>query len=81
MLLLDYDGTLTPIVKDPSKALLSERVRAILRELPKYFVTGVISGRSLGKIRAFVDVPGLFYAGSHGFDILAPSWWCPGDSR
>lgn len=26
VLLLDYDGTLTPIVKDPSKALLSERV-------------------------------------------------------
>ena len=44
-----------------------------MRELPKHFVTGVISGRSLGKIRTFVDVPGLFYAGSHGFDILAPS--------
>lgn len=44
-----------------------------MRELPKHFVTGVISGRSLGKIRKFVDVPGLFYAGSHGFDILAPS--------
>ncbi|CAM9878723.1 unnamed protein product [Scytosiphon promiscuus] len=73
VLLLDYDGTLTPIVKDPSKALLSDRVRAVLKELPKHFITGVISGRSLGKIRAFVDVKGLFYAGSHGFDILAPS--------
>lgn len=49
------------------------QVRAILRELPKHFITGVISGRSLGKIRDFVGVPGLFYAGSHGFDILAPS--------
>lgn len=26
VLLLDYDGTLTPIVNDPSKALLSDRV-------------------------------------------------------
>lgn len=26
VLLLDYDGTLTPIVNDPSKAVLSERV-------------------------------------------------------
>lgn len=26
VLLLDYDGTLTPIVNDPSKALLSEEV-------------------------------------------------------
>ncbi|CAN0476899.1 unnamed protein product, partial [Ectocarpus sp. 8 AP-2014] len=73
VLLLDYDGTLTPIVKDPSKALLSERVRTVLTELPKHFITGVISGRSLGKIRAFVRVKGLFYAGSHGFDILSPS--------
>eukprot|EP00752_Nemacystus_decipiens_P005687 g5147.t1 len=73
VLLLDYDGTLTPIVKDPSKALLSERVRTVLKELPKHFITGVVSGRSLGKIRDFVGVKGLFYAGSHGFDILAPS--------
>jgi hypothetical protein len=28
ILLLDYDGTLTPIVNDPSKALLGEEVRA-----------------------------------------------------
>eukprot|EP00903_Cladosiphon_okamuranus_P009996 g9481.t2 len=73
VLLLDYDGTLTPIVEDPSKALLSERVRAVLTELPKHFITGIVSGRSLGKIRAWVGVKGLFYAGSHGFDILAPS--------
>ena len=35
-------------------------------------MTGIITGRSLAKIRAFVGVPGLFYAGSHGFDIRAP---------
>lgn len=29
VLLLDYDGTLTPIVDDPSKALLSERVSGV----------------------------------------------------
>lgn len=49
------------------------QVRAVLTELPKHFITGVVSGRSLGKIRDFVGVKGLFYAGSHGFDILAPS--------
>eukprot|EP00611_Tribonema_gayanum_P010071 TRINITY_DN1999_c0_g1_i1.p1 TRINITY_DN1999_c0_g1~~TRINITY_DN1999_c0_g1_i1.p1 ORF type:complete len:497 (+),score=121.49 TRINITY_DN1999_c0_g1_i1:97-1587(+) len=72
VLLLDYDGTLTPIVNDPKKALLSEEVRETLRELPKHYVTGIVTGRSLAKIRTFVNVPGLFYAGSHGFDILAP---------
>lgn len=55
-----------------------EQVRSILRKLPKHFITGVISGRSLAKIRAFVDVPGLFYAGSHGFEILAPHYLAAG---
>ncbi|KAG5189920.1 trehalose-phosphatase-domain-containing protein [Tribonema minus] len=60
VLLLDYDGTLTPIVRDT------------LRALPSHFVTGIVTGRSLAKIRNFVDVPGIIYAGSHGYDILAP---------
>lgn len=73
VLLLDYDGTLTPIVNDPAKALLSDEVRDLLNVLPQHYVTGIVSGRSLSKIRNFVGVPGLYYAGSHGFDILAPT--------
>jgi hypothetical protein len=52
------------------------QVRDTLRALPNHYVTGIVSGRSLAKIRNFVGVPGLFYAGSHGFDILAPSSKC-----
>ncbi|CAM9583480.1 unnamed protein product, partial [Chrysoparadoxa australica] len=83
ILLLDYDGTLTPIVSDPAQALLNEEVRATLRELPKHYITGVVSGRSLAKIRRFVDVDGLFYAGSHGFDIFTPlqPWYEVGAGR
>ncbi|CAN0492747.1 unnamed protein product, partial [Discosporangium mesarthrocarpum] len=57
------------------------KVRSILRELPKHFVTGVVSGRGLKKIRDFVNVPGLFYAGSHGFDILVPGQGGQRDER
>jgi trehalose 6-phosphate phosphatase len=32
----------------------------------------IISGRDLEDVRAMVDVPGLAYAGSHGFDMLLP---------
>mmetsp|Transcript_19399 Transcript_19399/g.28725 ORF Transcript_19399/g.28725 Transcript_19399/m.28725 type:complete len:414 (+) Transcript_19399:184-1425(+) len=73
VILLDYDGTLTPIVNDPSKALITPEVREVLKSLSKYYTTGIVTGRSLAKIRKFVNVPGLFYAGSHGFDILAPT--------
>ena len=52
------------------------QVRDTLKSLPEHYVTGVVSGRSLAKLRNFVNVPGLFYAGSHGFDILAPSSKC-----
>ncbi|CAM9920884.1 unnamed protein product, partial [Phaeothamnion confervicola] len=79
VLLLDYDGTLTPIVRDPAAALLPADVRATLTELAKHFVVGVVSGRSLEKIRDFVKVDTLFYAGSHGFDIHAPAQRDGGD--
>jgi len=72
IILLDYDGTLTPIVNDPSKAILDEDVRTILQLLSRHYTTGIVTGRSLTKIQGFVNLPDLLYAGSHGFDIVAP---------
>lgn len=47
-----------------------------LKALSEFFITGVISGRSLKKIQEFVGIDGLFYAGSHGFDITGPNGTC-----
>jgi trehalose-phosphatase len=69
---LDYDGTLTPIVARPELAVLSAETRAALRRLAAQTVVGVISGRDLDDVRAVIDTDGLWYAGSHGFDILGP---------
>ena len=44
VVLLDYDGTLTPIVNDPAKALLPSRTRDILVELAERCVVGIVSG-------------------------------------
>lgn len=44
VVLLDYDGTLTPIVNDPSQALLPSRTRDILVELAERCVVGIVSG-------------------------------------
>ena len=72
LLFLDYDGTLTPIVSDPQQAHLSSMMRTQLEELKHHFITGIISGRSLEKVKNFIGINGIFYAGSHGFDISGP---------
>lgn len=73
LIFLDYDGTCTPIVNNPNEAILSNDMREAIRRLQEYFITGVITGRSLEKIQSFVQIQdNLFYAGSHGFDIQGP---------
>jgi trehalose-phosphatase len=69
---LDYDGTLTPIVRHPSQAVLGERTRHAVRELARRCPVAVVSGRDLDDVRRMVAVEGIWYAGSHGFDILGP---------
>ncbi|XP_022764108.1 probable trehalose-phosphate phosphatase 2 [Durio zibethinus] len=69
---LDYDGTLSPIVEDPDKAFMSAEMRAAVREVAKYFPTSIISGRSRDKVKEFVQLNDVYYAGSHGMDIMAP---------
>jgi alpha,alpha-trehalase len=69
---LDYDGTLTPIVDSPDRALLSESMRNTLKRLAKHATVAVISGRDLQDVRDKVGIDGIFYAGSHGFDIAGP---------
>lgn len=71
-LFLDYDGTLTPIVKDPARADLSEPMRRAVKSLAELCTVGVISGRDLKDVKARVDVEGITHAGSHGFEIEGP---------
>lgn len=72
---LDYDGTLTPIVAHPDLALLSDEMRAILRDLAGRCTVAVISGRDLEDVRGKVGIDELYYAGSHGFDLAGPNGW------
>src|SRR5690349_2332610 len=70
----DYDGTLAPIVEDPTKAApLLEAVAAIraLAALPQTSVA-VISGRALRDLAALSRLPAeVHLVGSHGseFDV------------
>ncbi|XP_057798640.1 probable trehalose-phosphate phosphatase 7 isoform X2 [Salvia miltiorrhiza] len=69
---LDYDGTLSPIVSDPDRAFMSDAMRCALREVAKHFPTAIISGRSRDKVYGFVKLDEVYYAGSHGMDIMGP---------
>jgi len=69
---LDYDGTLTPIVETPDRALLSPETRRLIAELASSCPVSVVSGRDLPDIRRLVGIESLIYAGSHGFDISGP---------
>lgn len=66
---LDYDGTLTPIVNRPEDAVLSDDMRATVRELAATCPVVIITGRVLADIQEMVGLDGITYAGSHGFDI------------
>ncbi|ABM42328.1 trehalose-phosphatase [Pseudomonas sp. S5(2021)] len=69
---LDYDGTLTPIVARPELAVLSEEMRATVRELAQVCAVAVVSGRDRADVERLVGLDTLVYAGSHGFDIAGP---------
>jgi alpha,alpha-trehalase len=71
-LFLDYDGTLTPIVERPEQAHLHEEVRRILERATRGCTVAIISGRDLDDVRDRVQIAGIYYAGSHGFDIAGP---------
>ncbi len=69
---LDYDGTLSPIVKNPEDAILSDKARAIIQQLAKDYTVALVSGRDRADVKGKVNLENLIYAGSHGFDITGP---------
>jgi trehalose 6-phosphate phosphatase len=72
-LLLDFDGTLAPIVPraGDAQALPGSR-RAIERLVEAGRAVAVISGRGLADVRARLGLEGIHYAGNHGLEIEGP---------
>ena len=68
-LFLDYDGTLAPIARTPDAAVMPARTGDILRQLATLGTVAIISGRDRIDVERMVGIPGLVYAGAHGFDI------------
>ena len=72
VLFFDFDGTLSEIVADPAAAALVPGADKALQSLAALYPVAVLSGRDLADIRSRIDIPGLWYAGSHGFEMVDP---------
>jgi trehalose 6-phosphate phosphatase len=74
-ILLDIDGTLSPIVKEPSHAHVPEETRQLLIEIARrYGTVACVSGRRASEARAMVAIGSISYLGSHGAELLRAGW-------
>jgi trehalose 6-phosphate phosphatase len=70
-LFLDYDGTITPIRKTPSEALLEPDTIHLLErliQLPGMRMT-IVTGRSMNDIRRLILFENIGFIANHGFHI------------
>lgn len=72
VLCCDFDGTLAPIVDDPSEATPLPETQAALQSLTTYSTVevSVVSGRAVNDVRDRVAVEGIAYAGNHGLELI-----------
>lgn len=68
----DFDGTLSDIVNDPDAARPVAGASEALQELAARCPVAILSGRDLADVSKRVGLPGIWYAGSHGFELTAP---------
>ena len=48
------------------------QMRDAVKSVARLFPTAIISGRGREKVEGFVQLQELYYAGSHGMDIIGP---------
>jgi trehalose 6-phosphate phosphatase len=68
---LDFDGTLSKIVKEPGKAKIIETTEALIHQLNELGPVAVISGRSLEDLKSKFRSPVTYFVGNHGFEGIA----------
>ena len=71
LLLLDFDGTLSPISKSPETVFLSTENKKILSQLIRSdrFRVAIVSGRSLADLERRCHLSGAIYVGNHGLEF------------
>jgi trehalose 6-phosphate phosphatase len=74
-ILLDIDGTLSPIVEHASDAHVPETTRQqLIGVANRYGLVACVSGRRASEARAMVSIGTISYLGSHGVEVLRAGW-------
>ena len=74
LLMLDFDGTLAPIVPRPSDARIPDAALPTLRKLqasPRVTLA-IVSGRGARDVQALAGLADVHYLGSHGRERIRP---------
>jgi trehalose-phosphatase len=73
LLMLDVDGTLAPIVRDPALARVPDETRRAIATLASRpdIIVALVSGRSARDARRVVGVDGVWAVGNHGAEVLS----------
>ncbi len=66
----DIDGTLSPIVPDPTAATVPAATRTALQTLAERITVVALTGRSVAQAQEMVGLDTVVYSGNHGAE-----WW------
>ena len=74
VIFLDFDGTLTPIVSTPRKAVLPEAAKKLLTTMSENpnIKLAFVSGRRIEDIKSKIKIKKAVYSGNHGFQLEGP---------
>lgn len=74
LLMLDFDGTLAPIVAQPPEARVPPQTQTALQALQSCpnVTLAIVSGRSVREVQALAGLTDVHYFGSHGGERLRP---------
>lgn len=64
----DYDGTLSPIVKDPANAFMAAEVSDLLKKLSELAPVAIITGRATEDVKKFLNFEPYSIIGNHGIE-------------
>jgi len=68
-LMVDIDGTISPIAPAPAVASVSPRCHEALSVLSERLpLTAIVTGRDIHDARRMIDLPRLIYIGNHGLE-------------
>lgn len=72
---LDYDGTLSPLAPTPAEAVALPGTSALVRQLAAApgVQVALVTGRPIADMRRFLDVPCIYYVGTHGLEVRLPN--------